>query len=98
MTICLEPEPAAPDRAERRLSQRSRVLKGAVIRFNNGYGALECVVRNRSEDGARLAFGDTSAVPKSFELKIAGESMVRAADVRWRSLSAVGVSFRPTEG
>lgn len=94
MTVLIEPKPAAaPLASERRTSPRRRTLQGAIIRFNRGYGALECVVRNRSEDGARLAFGDTTAVPASFELKIAGESVARTARVRWRSISAVGVAF-----
>jgi len=78
---------------DRRSRQRHRVLKGAIIRFNNGYGAFECVVRNLSENGAKLTFGETSAVPAAFELKIAGEEEKRQARVRWRSSESVGVSF-----
>jgi hypothetical protein len=68
-------------------------LKGAIVRFNNGYGAFECVVRNLSENGARLTFGETSAVPAAFDLKIAGDKQVRDARVRWRTPDSVGVSF-----
>jgi DeoR/GlpR family transcriptional regulator of sugar metabolism len=67
------------DHAERRSQKRHRVLKGAIIRFNKGYGAFECVVRNLSENGAKLTFGETSAVPAAFELKIAG-GVVRGSD------------------
>jgi len=81
------------DRAERRSQKRHRVLKGAIIRFNKGYGAFECVVRNLSENGAKLTFGDTSAVPVTFELKIAGDERMREAHIRWRSPDTVGVSF-----
>lgn len=79
--------------AERRSQPRHRVLKGAIIRFNKGYGAFECVVRNLSENGAKLTFGETSAVPAAFELKIAGDERMREAHIRWRSLDSVGVSF-----
>lgn len=78
---------------ERRSQTRRRVLKGAIIRFNKGYGAFECVVRNFSENGAKLTFGETSAVPAAFELKIAGDERTREAHVRWRSSDSVGVSF-----
>jgi len=81
------------DHAERRSQQRRRVLKGATIRFNKGYGAFECVVRNLSENGAKLTFGETSAVPAAFELKIAAEERMREARVRWRSPDSVSVSF-----
>jgi hypothetical protein len=84
---------SSPDmnHAERRSQPRRRVLKGAIIRFNKGYGAFECVVRNLSENGAKLTFGETSAVPAAFELKIAGDERMREARVRWRSPDSVGV-------
>lgn len=78
---------------ERRKESRRRVFRGATLSFNRGYGALECVVRNQSEHGARLAFGDASAVPSRFELTVNGETRRRQANVRWRSSRDVGVVF-----
>ena len=66
--------------AERRVAARRRVLKGAKLTFNKGYGAL-------------LAFGETAAVPPSFALAINGEEAGRQARVRWRSPTLVGVAF-----
>lgn len=82
--------------AERRSSTRYRVFKGGRLSFNKGYGALECLVRNLSDRGARLALGETTAVPKAFSLEIAGEGISRSAIVRWRSPAAVGVEFEAT--
>ncbi|HHZ11050.1 MAG TPA: PilZ domain-containing protein [Rhizobiales bacterium] len=79
--------------AERRSETRHRVFKGGRLTFNKGYGALECVVRNLSDRGARLALGETTAVPNAFLLEIAGESAPRSARLRWRSPVAVGVEF-----
>jgi hypothetical protein len=79
--------------AERRADQRSRTLKGGTLRFNRGYGALECVVRNVSEGGARLAFGDTTAVPHDFELRVGVDGAWRSAEVRWRTLTDVGIAL-----
>ena len=78
--------------ADRRSAPRHRVLKGGVMRYNRGYGAMECVVRNRSETGALLVMGETSGVPAAFDLSIGCED-ARPARVRWRSLTAVGVSI-----
>lgn len=78
--------------AERRASPRRRVLKGGTLSFNKGYGALECVVRNESGNGALLNFGETSAVPPAFTLTIKGGE-ARAAQVRWRTMTLVGVEF-----
>jgi hypothetical protein len=80
---------------ERRGEPRRRVFRGAQVRFNKGYGAYECVVRNESGNGARLNFGDTSAVPTSFELVLNGERAGRMAHVRWRRATEIGVEFEP---
>jgi PilZ domain-containing protein len=81
-----------PDRPERRSAHRHRVLKGAVLTFNS-LGAFEGVVRNQSERGAMLALGDTAGVPASFDLAISLDETTRPAQVRWRSMNAVGVEF-----
>ncbi|MBO6716767.1 MAG: PilZ domain-containing protein [Rhizobiaceae bacterium] len=78
---------------ERRGAPRRRVLKGGTLRYNRGYAALECIVRNLSDTGARLAFGETAAVPSEFDFWLAGsETPVRAA-IRWRGLEDVGIEF-----
>ncbi|MGE0280007.1 MAG: PilZ domain-containing protein [Rhizobiaceae bacterium] len=77
---------------ERRADLRRRVLKGATVSFNNGYSSFECVVRNQSENGARLSLAETFALPKQFWLIISDERPVRA-EVRWSSMTAVGVEF-----
>jgi len=84
--------PALAFSADRRGSPRHRVLKGATLRFNKGFGAMECVVRNQSADGALLVFGETTGVPNYFDLSIAGDA-VRPAQVRWRSMTGVGVEL-----
>ena len=79
--------------AERRGAPRHKVLKGATLRFNRGYGALECRVRNLSDTGARLAFGETAAVPGQFDFLLSGSDQTVAAIVRWRGLEDVGIEF-----
>lgn len=79
------------DLSDRRSQDRRRVLKGATLTFNKGYGAFECVVKNLSENGARLAFGDVAAVPSQFDIRIGGETGLRRALVQWRSGSSIGV-------
>lgn len=78
---------------ERRGRLRRRALKGGLLRFNRGYGALECVVRDISEGGARLAFGEALAVPSRFELRVGVDGNWRPVTVRWCRGNLVGVSF-----
>ena len=82
-----------PKRHERRAHERRRVLRGAVLTFNKGYGAFECRVRDQTFGGVRLVFGETTAVPNSFTLQISGESVRRTGRVRWRSPTELGVSL-----
>lgn len=94
MTLVVDQSPAPqPVAAERRAEQRRRVFKGAVLSFNNGYSSFECVLRNMSEHGGKLSLGETFGLPATFRLMIAGEEGPRAAHVRWRRQSEIGVSF-----
>ena len=76
---------------ERRSGERSRAVKGAVIRSDEGL--VECVVRNLSSKGARLAFANVAAVPAQFQRKVGPSGAWRTATVRWRRGDEVGVSF-----
>lgn len=81
--------------SNRRREYRRRVYKGATIKFNGGFCALQCVVVDLSPSGARLSFGDTLGVPASFEIRIAGEERWRSAEVRWRKPESIGIALAP---
>jgi hypothetical protein len=76
---------------ERRAAERSRAIKGGLIRFDRG--TMECVVRNLSSRGARLSLADIAAVPGKFQIKIGPDGEWRNATARWRRGNEVGVSF-----
>ena len=78
---------------ERRNVRRNRVLKGGRIRFNQGYSAFECTVRNLNEHGAMIVLGETTGLPHDFELEINGETGHRAAHVMWRDATRCGLVF-----
>ena len=79
------------ERPERRGEHRRRVLKGGLVTFG-GLGVFEGVVRNLTDKGAMLSFGDTAGVPKAFDLAIS-DGAKRQVQMRWRSMNAVGVEF-----
>ncbi len=62
------------EQVELRKEGRRRMLKGAKLSFYGGYCSFEGIVRNQSQNGARLDFGDTTGVPSEFTLAIAGEA------------------------
>lgn len=78
---------------ERRSIHRNRVYKGAVLTFNRGHSAFECLVRNQTEAGAKLCLEQTFVLPMSFSIRIAGADEERMAKVVWRSPNEVGVRF-----
>lgn len=78
---------------ERRNEHRRRILKGGLVEFNNGFGSLECVLRDMNSNGARLSMGQTAGIPSRFRLNIAGERTPIEALVRWRTQRDLGLTF-----
>jgi hypothetical protein len=78
--------------SDKRHSSRRRVYKGAHISFHGLHATIDCVVKNYSESGARLAFETTVGVPNTFDLVRDG-SPSRNCRVVWRLSEEVGVIF-----
>lgn len=73
---------------------RRRTFKGGKLIFNKGLSVLDCIVRDLSDNGARLELATTTGVPESFELTIAPDRVTRVCKVAWRSQHHVGVVFQ----
>jgi hypothetical protein len=72
--------------------KRRRVLKKALIVFNNGHCSMGCQITDMSDTGAQLLPTDTLLCPKEFVLKPQiGEP--RYCEVRWRRGTKIGVQF-----
>lgn len=84
---------AAPPRIERRQTHRPRVLKGADIRFNKGYGAYSCTVKNLTDHGALVQMEDSTGLPPEFDFIIKGAETARTASVAWRKAGKAGLRF-----
>lgn len=86
-------KPAKPGSSDQRLEARVRsYLRGQVV-FNNRSGVLDCVVRNISSRGAKLAISGAVVLPPEFELHIPNRDMVRRVRVTWRREDELGVAF-----
>lgn len=77
---------------ENRKSSRRRQLKAATIAFNNRHSTMPCVVREISDDGARIE-GAGNMVPDTFELLIELDGLEAQCQVAWRRTNEVGVAF-----
>lgn len=79
--------------SEHRNEVRQRVfLKGRVI-FNNGASTMDCLVRDLSSTGARLAISESMSLPEVFELYIPQKDRSFRATLRWRREDGIGVTF-----
>ena len=78
---------------EHRNEVRQRVfLKGRIL-FNNGASSFDCLVRDFSSSGARLAFSETTTLPDVFDLYIPQKERTYRSTLRWRRADGVGVTF-----
>jgi hypothetical protein len=92
----VEPKAAREAKPERRTQsrQRTRLRSGKVLAKNNGF-IVECLIRERSAEGARLQLGKIVDVPDRICLFDDAELRVRAAEVVWHRGHEIGVRFMP---
>ena len=78
---------------DRRKLHRDRTYLGGLIAFDYRGSALACLVRNLSEDGAKIVFSDAAAVPAEFDLMIHRKGESRRARLVWRDQTQAGIRF-----
>lgn len=78
---------------ERRRYPRGRSYYGGVIAFNARKSTIDCVVRNFSHAGARIAMTGTVLLPDSFDLAITRKDTAFRAHLVWRNDAEAGVAF-----
>jgi hypothetical protein len=83
---------------ERREFQRGRTYLGGRLAFNNQYCAIDCLVRNMSQNGAKLVFEGTVLLPGEFDLMLPQKGESRRARVVWRQQDEAGVTFLQPAG
>lgn len=79
-------DPAADKRGE----ARKAVLKRAQVLFNGA--AIDCVVENMSNGGARVRFGNPIALPETVALRF-GDGTSHPAVRRWAHGTSAGMEF-----
>jgi hypothetical protein len=78
---------------DRRKTTRSRTYIGGQIAFNQRSSLMDCLVRNISAGGAKLAFTNTGAVPQEFDVTMPRMARTFRARVVWRRAEEAGVTF-----
>ncbi len=78
---------------ERRRGTRQKSLLRGLAYLGNSPSAIDCVVRDVSETGARLKFASALTVPNTLELYIPVKGQKLHAEVQWREPDEVGIVF-----
>ena len=83
---------------DRRQSARDKVIYGGVAGIGEHGATRDCVVRNISENGASLEFGNAVKLPKEqMSLTIARKGRSFLARIIWWRDNFVGVAFSDTQ-
>jgi PilZ domain len=78
---------------ERRHAARKRSFLQGRVYYNHHRSSVDCVVRDISDEGAKLVFGEAVAIPDEVELYLPGKEELHRVAVQWRRGSEVGVDF-----
>ena len=78
---------------DRRRVQRTRVLKGATIIFNNHSSVIDCTVFNLTNVGLCVQVPSSVGIPDSFDLSFDRARSSRRCRVIWRTENKLGISF-----
>jgi hypothetical protein len=78
---------------EQRATERVRSFLRAQIVFNNRMTTIECIIKNYSASGAKIALNDTLTVPNEFDVYIPAKQRNHHARLVWRDKDAIGVNF-----
>src|SRR3954463_11608016 len=78
---------------ENRVAPGMRSLLKGKITYNNRLSSMDCVVRDISATGARLALTHQNVLPDKFELYVPLKEKTYSVEVRWRADDDLGVMF-----
>lgn len=85
------PEPINMD--ERRHLPRHRTFLQGRVFYNSRRSSADCIIRELTDDGARLSFTDHVTLPHAFELHIPNRDQTYRVETIWNHGNEVGVTF-----
>jgi hypothetical protein len=76
------------------LRKRTRLRSGKVLAKDNGF-IVECLIHERSAEGARLQLSRMVEVPDRICLFDDAQGAICAAEIVWRRRHQLGIRFKP---
>jgi hypothetical protein len=78
---------------ERRRSVRQKSFLRGRVYFNKGRESADCLVRDLTNQGARIIFSDSINIPALIDLHIPQKDYTVRARVIWRQGVEIGLAF-----
>ena len=78
---------------ERRNSRRLKSFLRGFVYFDKRRGAMSCLVRDFSGEGARIIFSEAVTIPDMINLHIPQKNQTMRARVTWRRGDEIGLGF-----
>jgi len=78
---------------ERRNSRRLKSFLRGFVYFDKRRGAMSCLVRDLSGEGARIIFSEAVTIPDMINLHIPQKNHTVRARVTWRRGDEIGLGF-----
>jgi len=78
---------------ERRNSRRLKSFLRGFVYFDKRRGAMSCLVRDLSVEGARIIFSEAVTIPDMINLHIPQKNQTVRARVTWRRGDEIGLGF-----
>jgi len=76
---------------ERRKSKRTRTYLGGTLAFSSRCASLDCIVRNLSDTGARVALDGSALLPDEFDFTVTRDDRCFRARLVWRNATEAGL-------
>ena len=82
---------------ERRVTRRQKSFLHGFVYFDKKRGVMSCLVRDLSNDGARIIFSQSVTIPANINLHIPQRDKTFRAKVQWRRGDEIGLALTSEE-
>jgi len=79
--------------SERRGSRRHKSFLRGVVHFDKQRGGMACLIRDLSDNGARIILSRTVTIPNVISIEIPQRGQTMVATVKWRHADEIGLAF-----
>ena len=83
--------------SERRESRRPKSFLRGFVSFDRRRGVMSCLVRDLSDEGARIILSQSVTIPDVISLHIPQREQTFHAQVQWRRGDEIGLAFIDAE-